>query len=285
MVIDTIGGHGRVAAVDESSSPRIPGIDTSTPSVARMYDYYLGGKDNFAVDREACAQLDAAAPSTAALAVNNRKFLVRAVRYLATEHGIRQFLDHGSGLPTQDNVHQVAQRVDPAARVVYIDYDPIVLAHGRALLAETDRTTVVGADMRDTDTILGNPEVARLLDLTQPAAALYLSVLHCIPDADDPKGLLHRMVDRLAPGSYVVFSHLVSDDPALRKSMTDFMLAATGGNWGRVREPAEVRSWFEDLDLLEPGLVEASQWRPDPGDESQASLEWIELACVARKAG
>lgn len=269
--------------MDQASTPRIPGIDTSTPSVARMYDYYLGGKDNFQVDRDACAQLDAAAPSTKALAVNNRRFLQRAVRHLATDHGIRQFLDHGSGLPTQDNVHQVAQRVDPASRVVYIDYDPIVLAHGRALLAETDRTTVIEADMRDTDAILGHTDVARLLDLSQPTAALYLSVLHCIPDSDNPRDLMHRMVDRMAPGSYVVVSHLVSDDPALRTQMTDFMLAATGGNWGRVRTVEEVAPWFDGLELLEPGLVEASQWRPDPDDESQPSMEWIEFAGVARK--
>lgn len=269
--------------MDEVSAPRIPGIDTSTPSVARMYDYYLGGKDNFAVDREACAQLDAAAPSTGALAVNNRRFLIRAVRHLATEYGVRQFVDHGSGLPTQDNVHQVAQRIDPAARVVYIDYDPIVLAHGRALLAETDSTTVIGADMRDTDAIVGNPELQRLIDLTQPTAALYLSVLHCIPDSDDPRGLMHRMVDAMAPGSFVVVSHLVSDDAALRTRMTDFMLTATGGNWGRVRTVEEVAPWFEGLELLEPGLVEASQWRPDPDDAPQPTMEWIEFAGVARK--
>lgn len=282
-MIDPVTLPGTVPPVDEVRAPRIPGIYTSTPSVARMYDYYLGGKDNFEVDREACAQLDAAAPSTKALAVNNRKFLIRAVRHLATEHGVRQFLDHGSGLPTQDNVHQVAQRVDPASRVVYTDYDPIVLAHGRALLAETDRTTVIGADMRDTDAIVGNAEVQRLLDFTQPTAALYLSVLHCIPDADDPQALMHRMVERMAPGSFVVVSHLVSDDAALRTHMTDFMLAATGGNWGRVRTVEEVAPWFEGLELLEPGLVEASQWRPDAGDESQTSMEWIEFAGVARK--
>lgn len=269
--------------MDEASAPRMPGIDTSTPSVARMYDYYLGGKDNFAVDREACAQLDAAAPSTGALAVNNRKFLIRAVRHLATEHGIRQFVDHGSGLPTQDNVHQVAQRVDPSARVVYIDYDPIVLAHGRALLADNESTTVIGADMRDTASIIGNPELQRLIDLSRPTAALYLSVLHCIPDSDDPRAVMHRMIDAMPSGSFVVVSHLVSDSAELRTQMTDFMLAATGGNWGRVRTVEEVTPWFDGLELLEPGLTEASAWRPDPGDESQPTMEWIEFVGVARK--
>lgn len=282
-MIDGEVSAGTLRAVEELATVRIPGIDTSTPSVARMYDYYLDGKDNFAVDRDACAQLDAVAPSTRALSVNNRRFLQRAVRHLATEHGIRQFLDHGSGLPTQDNVHQIAQRIDPASRVVYVDYDPIVLAHGRALLAETDRTVVIGADMRDTDGILDHPDAARLLDLSRPAAALYLSVLHCIPDGDDPRGLMHRMIDRMAPGSYVVVSHLVSDDAALRTQMTEFMLAATGGNWGRVRTVEEVAPWFEGLELLEPGLVEASRWRPEAGDEAQPSMEWIEFAGVARK--
>lgn len=248
-----------------------------------MYDYYLGGKNNFAVDREACAQLDAAAPSTKALAVNNRRFLNRVVRTLAAEHGIRQFLDHGSGLPTQDNVHEIAQRIDPQARVIYIDNDPIVLAHGRALLAETDRTIVIAADMRDTAGIVNDPDVTPLLDLSQPAGALYFSVLHCIPDSDDPAGLMRRMVDRMAPGSFIAVSHLVSDDAALRQQMTDFMLAATGGNWGRVRTVEEVAPWFDGLELLDPGLVEASQWRPDPDDRPQPTLEWIEFAGVARK--
>ncbi len=264
------------------TAPRIPGIDTSTPSVARMYDYYLGGEDNFAVDREACARLDAAAPSTRALAVNNRRFLVRAVRRLVTEYGIRQFVDHGSGLPTQDNVHQVAQRIDPGARVAYIDYDPIVLAHGRSLLAGSDSATVIGADLRDTAGIVGHPELRRLIDLSRPTAALYLSVLHCVPDADDPGSLLRRMVDAMAPGSVVV-SHLVSDDPDLRRAITDLMLDATCGNWGRVRTVEEVTPWFDGLELLEPGLVEASRWRPDPDDTAQPTMEWIEFAGVARK--
>lgn len=263
--------------------PRIPGIDTGTPSVARMYDVYLGGRDHFAVDREACAQLDAAAPSTGALAVNNRRFLVRAVRHLATEYGVRQFVDHGSGLPTQDNVHQVVQRVDPTARVVYIDYDPIVLAHGRALLAGTAHTASIGADLRDTAGIVGHPDLRRLVDLSRPTAALYLSVLHCIPDADDPGGVLRRMVDAMAPGSFVVVSHLVSDDAVLRRRLTDFMLTATAGNWGRVRTVDEVAPWFEGLELLEPGLVEVSRWRPDPDDAPQPTMEWIEFAGVARK--
>jgi len=260
-------------------------VDTSTPSVARMYDFYLGGKDNFAVDREAVRQLDAAAPGTAALAINNRRFLQRAVRTLAAEYGVRQFIDHGSGLPTQDNVHQIAQGVDPASRVVYIDNDPIVLAHGRALLAENSNTAVVQADMRDTEAVFAHPEVTRLIDLDRPVAALFVSVLHCVPDSDDPAGLVARVFDRLPSGSFLVLSHLASDDPAVRKQLTDFMLTSTGGSWGCVRPPAQIETFLEGLDVLEPGLVEISTWRPDPAfaGPEQTSLEWIEYGGVARK--
>ncbi|MFG1923462.1 SAM-dependent methyltransferase [Cryptosporangium sp. NPDC048952] len=260
-------------------------VDTSVPSVARMYDYYLGGKDNFAVDREAVRQLDAAAPGTAALAINNRRFLQRAVHTLATEFGVRQFIDHGSGLPTQDNVHQIAQGVDPASRVVYIDNDPIVLAHGRALLAENSNTTVIQADMRDTDAVFDQPDVVRLIDLDQPVAALFVSVLHCIPDADDPAALVARVFEKLPSGSFLVMSHLASDDPAVRQQLTDFMLTSTGGNWGAVRPPAQIETFLAGLDVLEPGLVEISTWRPDPAfaGPEQTSLEWIEYGGVARK--
>ena len=259
-------------------------VDVTTPSVARMYDYYLGGKDNYEVDRQACAALSEAAPGTAALAINNRRFLIRAVRYLAEEHGIRQFLDHGSGLPTQDNVHQVAQAIDPASRVVYIDNDPIVLAHGRALLATNDVSTVVQADVRDFATIYGDPEVTGLLDFSKPVAALFVSFLHCIPDADDPARLVEQVMDRLPRGSAVVVSHLASTDPQVRRDLTDMMLTNTQGNWGRVRAPEEVEGLFGSLSVVEPGLVEISTWRPDGvAPEVQETQEWIEYGGVAFK--
>jgi SAM-dependent methyltransferase len=259
-------------------------IDQSVPSVARMYDYYLGGKDNYQVDRDASEQLSIAAPGTRALAVNNRRFLQRAVRVLASEYGIRQFVDHGSGLPTQDNVHQIAQRIDPQSRVVYIDSDPIVLAHGRAILADNDRTTVVNADFRDTEAIFEHADVAKLIDLDQPVTALFLSVLHCIPDSDDPAALVRRVVDRLAPGSFVVISHLVSAESEVRMRLSNFMLGATQGNWGRVREAADVQEYFGGLELLPPGLVEVSTWRPDGTQgPTQETTEWIEFGGVARK--
>lgn len=260
------------------------GFDLTVPSVARMYDYYLGGKDNYRADREASEELSKAAPGTRALAINNRRFLQRAVRVLASEYGVRQFLDHGSGLPTQDNVHQIAQRVDPASRVAYIDHDPIVLAHGRAILADNDRTTVITADFRDADAIMGNADVVKLIDFAEPTAALFVSVLHCLPDSDEPAALVERVMDRLAPGSFLVISHLVSADAEVRERLSDFMLAATQGNWGRVREAADVETYFSGLELLDPGLVEISTWRPDgtPGP-TQETVEWIEFGGVARK--
>lgn len=264
--------HGRVP----------PEADVTRPSVARGYDYLLGGKNNYPVDREAAEQLLALAPSTRAVAVNNRRFLGRAVRHVARDEGIRQFLDHGSGLPTQENVHQIAQRIDPGCRVVYVDKDPVVLAHGRALLADNPRTSVITADMRDTR----HPRPPRRAAVVRPRQAHGLPVrlraaLH--PRRGRPGRPRGRVMDRAAPGSCLILSHLVSDDPGVRTRLTDFMLAATGGDWGRVRTVEEVAGWFEGLDLLSPGLVEASRWRPDPGDRPQDTLEWIEFVGVARK--
>lgn len=258
-------------------------VDVTAPSVARMYDFYLDGKDNYAVDRAAVAELDKVVPSTKPLAINNRRFLQRVVRRLAEDHGVRQFLDHGSGLPTQDNVHQVAQRVDRESRVVYVDDDPIVLAHGRALLQEDDRTTVLQADMRDTDLIFDHPEVRRLIDFTEPVAVLFVSVMHCIPDPD-PAGLVKRVTERLVPGSYLVINQLVSEDKGTRDFVTDFMAEQTKGHWGRVREAREVERYFEGLEVLEPGLGEINDWRPDSKlGPRQLTDEWYEFGGVARK--
>ncbi|MEN2423747.1 SAM-dependent methyltransferase [Streptomyces rimosus] len=270
--------------MSQDARPLSGTVDVSIPSVARMYDYYLGGKDNYAVDRAACEELDKVVPSTRTLAVNNRRFLRRVVRWLAEEQGVRQFIDHGSGLPTQDNVHEVAQRVAPDARVVYIDNDPIVLAHGRALLEENRNTAVIQADMRDTDGILGHPEVERLIDFDQPVAALFVSVLHCIPDEDDPAGLVRRVAERLVPGSFLVVCQLVSEDRATRDFVTEFMRVNTQGQWGRVRTAAELASFLDGLEILEPGLVEVSTWKPDADiGPRQLTQEWIEYGGVARK--
>lgn len=259
------------------------GVDVTIPSVARMYDHYLGGKDNYEVDRSAVVELDRVVPSTKPLAINNRRFLQRVVGVLAEEYGIRQFLDHGSGLPTQDNVHQVAQRVDASARVVYVDNDPIVLAHGRALLQENDNTAVIQADMRDTDAIFERPEVRRLIRLDQPVGALFVSVLHCIPDDSDPAALVRRVTERLPSGSFLVINQLVSEDRATRDYVTDFMAEATQGNWGRVRQAGEVERYFDGLDVIPPGLGEINDWRPDTSQgPPQLTDEWYEFGGVAR---
>ncbi|MFD4954077.1 SAM-dependent methyltransferase [Streptomyces sp. NPDC058451] len=260
-------------------------MDVSKPSVARMYDHLLGGTDNYRVDREACDELLRLAPSTRDLALVNRGFLVRAVRYLARDCGVRRFLDHGSGLPTRPNVHQVAQEVDPSSEVVYMDNDPVVHAHGRMMLAEDPVTTaVLEADMRDTDQIFDSPEVRRLLRSGQPVAALFVSVLHCIPRRDDPWALIRRVTERLPQGSYLVISQLASDDVELRNKITDFMADITGNQWGEVRSISDVEKFFEGLDLLgteEP--VEVSRWLPDSDlAPRQRTEEWIEYGGVAR---
>ncbi|WP_344162189.1 SAM-dependent methyltransferase [Kribbella yunnanensis] len=260
-------------------------VNMSVPSAARMYDYYLGGKDNFASDRAAVEELDKVVPSTRALAINNRRFLQRAVRVLAEEHGIRQFVDHGSGLPTQDNVHQVAQQVAKDSHVVYIDNDPVVSSHGRALLVQDHRTTVIENDMRDTETIFSHPETQRLIDFSQPVAVLFNSVFHCIPDSetDGPQAVVRRVTERLVPGSYLVMCQLVSEDPEVRDFVTGFMDQATQGHWGRVRQEKDVAEWFEGMDILEPGLVEVSTWRPDgEAVAQQETMEWIEFGGIAR---
>ncbi|MGW5234918.1 SAM-dependent methyltransferase [Streptomyces nodosus] len=260
-------------------------IDATVPTAARMYDHYLGGKDNYAADRAACEELDKVVPSTRALALNNRRFLQRVVRTLTQDHGIRQFLDHGSGLPTQDNVHQVAQRVDPTAHVMYVDIDPMVLVHGRALLEQDERTAVIQADMRHTEEIFSHADTRRLIDFSQPVAVLFNSVMHCIPESetDGPPALVHRVAERLAPGSFMVMCQLVSEDPEVRDFVTGFMDQATQGNWGRVRRQSDVAAWFEGMELLEPGLVEVSTWRPDSEvAPRQLTQEWIEFGGVGR---
>ncbi|MEO3752161.1 SAM-dependent methyltransferase [Streptomyces sp. B6B3] len=258
-------------------------IDTTVASVARVYDYALGGKDNYPADRVAFERIEATAPSLRPLAMNNRRFLERVVRVLAEDYGVRQFLDHGSGLPTQDNVHQIARRSAPDARVVYVDHDPMVVTHSRALLEGVANTAIIQADFRDIDAVFGDSRTRELLDLSKPVAALFVSVLHCIPDSDDPGGLLRRVADRLPPGSFLVVNQLVSENAALRAWMTEFMAEHTDLGWGRVRQRHEVRRYFEGLEVLPPGLVEISTWRPDSAlAPRQITDEWIEFGGVAR---
>ncbi|WP_328687762.1 SAM-dependent methyltransferase [Streptomyces phaeochromogenes] len=258
-------------------------IDVTQPSVARMHNYYLGGKDNYPADRQVCERLLEHAPSTQILTINNRRFLKRVLRCLIIEHGVRQFLDIGAGLPTRDNVHEIAQRYTADARVVYVDNDPMVLAYGRVLLQDNDQTAVIQADLRHPDTILDHPQAADLFDLREPVAALCVSVLHCIPDDDAPAELVRRTAARLCPGSFLVISQLVSEDATTRRVITDFMRENTDGNWGAVRCSQDVDRFFTGLDILEPGLGDVSAWRTDARiGPRQRSREWIEYGGAGR---
>jgi hypothetical protein len=260
-------------------------IDTKTPSGARVYDYMLGGTDNYAVDRVAADQAELMMPGTKALARNNRRYMERVVRYLAAECGIRQFIDNGSGLPTRNNVHHVAQAVSPESRVVYIDNDAVVLRHQRvSALAENENTAFVLADASSVDEILAHPETRRLIRAGEPTAALYMTFLHFIPDSADPWAMVRRMMGRLAPGSYLAISQIVSDDPAVRQRMTEFALSNTRGNFGRFRRKQEVRAFFDGLEVVEPGIVGVNDWHPDGREEEQSTL-WIEFGGVARTPG
>lgn len=257
------------------------GVDVTIPSVARMYDTLLGGEDNYPADRAACEELLKRVPSMRELALNNREFLRRAVRVLAAEYGIRQFIDHGSGLPTRDNVHEIAQRVDPSSRVVYVDNDPIVRTIGGVLLEGNANTAVLQADMRETDEIFSSEPVRRLIDPNEPVAALFVSVLHCIPDSDRPAELVARVAGRLPAGSMMVVCQLVSDSAQVRDFVTRFMDEQTQGHWGRVRERKDLADFCAPLDMVDPGLAEVSSWRPSQGDvPAQLSWEWEEYGGV-----
>jgi len=244
-----------------------PTLDTGTgtPNPARIYDWLLGGKDHFPADRAAAEEILAAVPQAAEAARENRAFLGRAVRFLAGEAGIGQFLDIGTGLPTQANVHQVAQAVAPGARVVYVDNDPIVLVHARALLANnTTTTTAVQADLRDPDQLLGDPSVGKLLDFGQPLGLLLVAVLHFLTDHDDPAGIVARLRDGMAPGSFVVISHATADfhPEAAAARVTAVYERASAPLALRSRD--QIARLFDGFELVSPGLVQPAAWRPDP---------------------
>jgi hypothetical protein len=259
-----------------------PAFDTGVANQARIYDYLLGGKDNYAADREAVDAVLKIAPEMGFTARANRAFLGRAVRYLAAEAGIRQFLDIGTGIPTAGNTHHVAQAAAPDSRVVYVDYDPIVLAHARALLtsSEAGATEYIDADLRDTDTILSRG--GRLLDFSQPVAVTMLFILHAISDADDPHAIVATVLDALPPGSYLALSHLGSDifDEEAQRGFQGVVGRMSQQQYtGRSR--AQMLRFFEGMELVEPGLVRIEEWRPDPGSVSDyKSTAW---AAVGRK--
>jgi O-methyltransferase involved in polyketide biosynthesis len=262
------------------SAAESPSFDTTIPHPARIYDYWLGGKDNYEADREAAEQVIATQPSILATVRANRAFLRRAVQYLAGEAGIRQFLDIGAGLPTNENTHQIAQEIAPESRIVYVDNDPVVRAHARALLTSTTEgaTGYVQADARDTSTILR--EAARTLDLSQPLAVMMLGLLHYIPDADRPLQIVSRLMDGVAPGSYLAISEATRDIDT--HSITE---SAARFNAQRVAAPftprtrAEIARYFSGLDLVAPGLVPLPQWR----GMASAAQQIPAYAAIARK--
>jgi SAM-dependent methyltransferase len=262
-----------------------PDIDVTRPHTARMYDYFLGGKHHFAADR-ATAEIAAQGWGTVRVAVReNRKFLGRAVRYLVREAGIRQFLDIGTGLPTTNNVHEVAQAVAPESRVVYVDNDPLVLAHARALLAGTPagRTAYIAADLREPETILADPVVRDTLDFTRPVALMLVAILHFITDADNPRALVSTLLDALPPGSYLVASHATAEhDPVAVHGLEQTYRAA--GVTAQARDHRDFAGIaFTGLRLVEPGVVSVSEWRPDEIGlrPSPAGVNWY--GGVARK--
>ncbi|GAA3747483.1 SAM-dependent methyltransferase [Salinactinospora qingdaonensis] len=243
-----------------------PEVDMTTPSAARLYDFYLGGKDNFPADRQAGNDLLARIPEVRTMAQANRLWLRRVVRYLVAEAGVRQFIDIGSGLPTADNTHEIAHRHDPQARVVYVDHDPIVLAHARALLAEDPVTTdVVQADLREPHTILRAPQTQRLIDPEQPVAILLVAVLHFLRDQDGPHEILAQLREELAPGSFLAVSHVENDTMPERAELLEQLYAATSSP-GQTRGYAEIAGFFEGFELVDPGLCHVSDWRPDPDE-------------------
>jgi S-adenosyl methyltransferase len=246
------------------------GVDISVPNMARTYDYLLGGAHNFAVDRELAEQVGRIMPDARSMARVSRAFLARCVRFMVGQ-GIRQFLDIGSGIPTVANVHEVAQGIAPECRVVYVDKDPIAVAHSELMLADNDDARIVHADMRDPESILDNPETRGLLDFDRPIGVLALMMLHWLPDEADPWKLMTRYRDALAPGSYLAVTHVTADgnEPGVTE-VTDLIKESRSADQLTERSYDQVLDLFGDFELVEPGLVGCPAWRPTgPGDMSE----------------
>ena len=260
-------------------------IDTSKPHPARMYNAYLGGNDNYPADRAAVRQILRDFPEVRPIALSNRAFLQRAVRFLAAEAGIRQFIDIGTGIPSAGNVHEVAGQAAPDTRVVYVDNDPIVHVHANALLTGTGTTGIVLADLRDPAAILVSPQLREVIDFTRPVALLLVAILHFIKDEEDPAGIVATLRDTLPPGSYLVLTHGTQDfhPPGGADTAAAGYKSATAPLVLRTHE--QVSAFFNGFDLLEPGLVQAPLWHPDGRRPRPRDLEKIGIyAGVGRKA-
>jgi S-adenosyl methyltransferase len=265
----------RRAATAEQLRDVVRTVDPSVAHIARIQDYWLGGKDHFEADRIAGDEAIAQLPDMVASVRNTRAFLGRTVRFLAQERGIRQFLDVGTGIPTAANTHEVAQRVAPESRVVYVDNDPMVLAHARALLTSTadGKCSYIDADIRDPDKILA--DAAKVIDFNRPVAVVLMAVLQFVPDADDPYGLVRRLMAAVPGGSYLVISHPASDIQAAAMAGMATRLNKLMAQQVKPRSKAEVAAFFDGLDLVEPGVIRCPEWRPDrPEDAAGKSTMW-----------
>jgi hypothetical protein len=256
-------------------------IDTTVPSVARGYDYGLGGKNNFEVDRQGVEALLQVFPGAIELGRANRNFLQRGVRFLVGEAGIRQIIDIGSGLPTVGNVHEVAHEIDPEVRVVYVDHDPIVLAHARALLADNNTTTVIQADATDPGSIFDDPATQEFIDFDQPFAVLLSGLLHHLSDEQDPTGITTYIKNRLTSGSYLLVGNFLDDDdPRAREAQ---QIINNGFGTGFFRTWEQQRAYFEGLEMVEPGLVYANEWRPDEYTTVNSTWQTFNCGGIGRK--
>jgi hypothetical protein len=275
------GGEGEQAGWSDR-------IDTTTAHPARRYNYWLGGKDNFAADRESGDAIAGVYPAIRTTALENRAFLRRAVRFLAGEAGIRQFLDVGTGIPTADNTHEVAQEVAPQARIVYVDNDPIVLTHARALLSSTPEgaTAYIDADLRRPETILADESLRRTLDFDRPIALMLIAIVHFLFEEHRPYAVVRTLVDALPPGSYVVMTHGTGDlnDPVARAYAEREIRAGRVKMDAMPRTKDEVAGFFTGLEILEPGIVPVSAWRnPVPEAARPPLVDTAMYAVVARK--
>ncbi|SHF85591.1 SAM-dependent methyltransferase [Streptoalloteichus hindustanus] len=264
------------------TTAREGGVDLSRPNPARMYDYYLGGVHNFAVDRRAAADVLSILPETRDFALRNRAFLRRVVRHLAAEAGIVQFLDLGSGIPTVGNVHEIAQDVNPACRVVYVDHEPVAVAHSRKLLEGNDNAAVIQADVRDAATVLSHPDTRRLLDFDRPLAVLMLQVLPFVPEADNPRGIVAAYRAACVPGSYLALAHSLTPEfwPGNVDQAIELYRSSTHPL--HLRTPEQVAALFEGYELVEPGVVFTAAWRPDRPIHQQDAISSRAVAGLGR---
>jgi hypothetical protein len=277
----TPNGDWRRVATAEQISALARTIDPTVAHIARVQDYWLGGKDHFEADRVAGDEVIAQLPDTVASVRNNRAFLGRTVRFLAAEQGVRQFLDLGTGIPAASNTHEVAQDITPEARIVYVDNDPMVLAHARALLTSRreGRCAYIDVDIRDPEKILN--AAAEVLDFTEPVAVMLVAVLQFIPDDDDPHGIVRRLMATVPAGSYLVISHPAADIQAAAMAAAAGRLNELMAQRATPRAKDAVTSFFDGLDLAEPGVIRCPEWRPDrPADAAGKSTMW---GGVARK--